>query len=366
MTAPDEALIERVTSKTLSSADDVARWIIECGAADTCAAGWAVRNGDGEFLSDVGGSTETLFDLASVTKPMTAVAFARSGIPKDALLGSWLAEARETPSESVPMELFLAHRAGLVDHVPLYLPHVTGASFDRAEALHEAALKRREDASGAPPAEGFRPVYSDLGYALVGEALARALGAVDAGAAIDALVVRPLALDLSLGTARELHARGVDVTSRAAPTEDVPWRGGVVRGVVHDENAWALTGDGGSGHAGMFGTAAAVLRFGCEVLAAHDLDWLKRERPSGTLRAGFDGKSAEGSSIGAVASAQTYGHLGFTGTSLWIDPEASAVVVLLTNRVHPTRNNTKIREARPRAHDALFTLARNARGSGNA
>ena len=116
----------------------------------------------------------------------------------------------------------------------------------------------------------------------------------------------PLQLGTSAGTVRELASHGV--AGPFAPTETVDWRGGPVHGAVHDENAWALTGEGGSGHAGMFGTALAVLRFGEAILdglsgrgplGAHDLAWLVSERPGGTLRAGFDGKSPHGSSAGA-------------------------------------------------------------------
>src|SRR5579859_7189071 len=130
------------------------------------------------------------------------------------------------------------------------------------------ANARREDATGPTPASGFAPLYSDLGYALAGEALARREGVADAGEAIEARVVAKLGLAGKLGTARALEAHGVDVTRVAAPTEIVPWRGGEVRGRVHDENAWALTGAGGSGHAGMFGTIDAVLAFGCALLDA--------------------------------------------------------------------------------------------------
>jgi CubicO group peptidase (beta-lactamase class C family) len=131
-------------------------------------------------------------------------------------------------------------------------------------------------------------------------------------------------------------------------------------GLVHDENAWALTGKGGSGHAGIFGTVDAVLTFGMAVLAARDdLSWLLRPRPGGSLLAGFDAKSPppEPSSAGGRAGPRTFGHLGFTGTSLWIDPDAGVVVSLLTNRVCPTRENVAIRAARPWAHDALFERA---------
>jgi CubicO group peptidase (beta-lactamase class C family) len=227
---------------------------------------------------------------------------------------------------------------------------------DVAHALAEAAGARRGDATGPPPPEGFAPVYSDLGYALAGVALARATGASDAGEAIEALVLGPLGLLDRAGTARGLAARGV--ARSFAPTEDVFWRGGVVCGAVHDENAWALTGLGGSGHAGIFGTIDAVVTFGVSVLArGGELEILTRPRPGGTLRAGFDGKSADGSSAGARMGARAYGHLGFTGTSLWIDPDAGVVVSLLTNRVCPTREHTAIRAARPAAHDALFDRA---------
>ena len=341
------------------SAEAVAAQVVAEGTAPTCAAGWARRDSDGTWRSELGGATSTFFDLASVTKPMMAVAFARSPLSRVLPLGSLVAEARGTPSAEMPIELLLAHRGGLLGHVPLYLPLVSGTRFDKSDAWTEAANARRPDAVGPIPKEGFAPVYSDLGFALAGEALSRAGGYVDAGAAIDALVVGPLRLSQTLGTARELTARGISLVERAAPTEDVPFRGGVVRGVVHDENAWALAGTGGSGHAGMFGTLDAVLAFGRHVLESRDeLDWLIRPRQGGTLRAGFDGKSEEGSSAGAIASMRTFGHLGFTGTSLWIDPEVETVVVLLTNRVHPTRNNSIIRAVRPQAHDALFRLAR--------
>jgi CubicO group peptidase (beta-lactamase class C family) len=371
------------------------------GVAPQAAAGWAARADDGRWELSVGGSTESFFDLASLTKPMTAIALARARIPREAALADLLAESEGTPSEMATLELLLAHRAGLEANLPLFRIRASGSSHrllseggsggarDRREALVASASARRADAEGAIPREGFAPVYSDLGYILAGEALTRRMNEADCGDAIGRFVVDPLGLRDELGSARALAARGVDFDKRVVPTEVVAWRGGEVRGKVHDENAWALAGDGACGHAGMFGTVRAVLDFGAAALdaiargegrlahvadppkaggaprsgiAGVDLSWLVKPRPGGSLRAGFDGKSeGGGSTAGELAGPRTFGHLGFTGTSLWIDPDAAVVVVLLTNRVHPTRDNLAIRAARPAAHDALFEAAIRAR-----
>lgn len=347
------------------NADELARAVQASGVARAVAAGCASRRGErGGWSREVGGATGLLFDLASLTKPMTAVAFARAGIDPSTPLGDLLVEARGTASEGVPVELFLAHRAGLAAHRALYAPLLSGAAVEKSPALREAADARRPEASGPVPAEGFAPLYSDLGYVLAGEAVARAAGARDAGEAIDRLVLVPLGIAAQAGTVRDLASRGID--GPFAPTEEVPWRGGRVSGAVHDENAWAMTARGGSGHAGIFGTIDAVLTFGSAVLDAleghgalgdRSLGWLVRERPGGTLRAGFDGKSDSGSSAGSRMGPRAFGHLGFTGTSVWLDPDARVAVGLLTNRVFPTRENLAIREARPWAHDALVDRA---------
>jgi CubicO group peptidase (beta-lactamase class C family) len=341
----------------VASCAEIAGRIVESGVAPSAAAGCAVH-ADGGYRREIGGATLAFFDLASLTKPMTALALARSGVSPALRLSEVVPELAGTRSGALPLELFLAHRAGLAAHLPLWEDLVRGGSI--VDALRAAADARADEPL---PVDGAPPVYSDLGYILAGLMLARSVGATDAGEAIRRAVAAPFGLEDELGTARELSARGVDLATRAAPTEDVPWRRGVVRGLVHDENAWALSGEGGSGHAGMFGTVSATLAFGCSVLDAmkgrlpFDVSWLVRERPGGTLRAGFDGKSPQGSSAGERFGPRSIGHLGFTGTSLWIDPDAEIVAVLLTNRVHPSRENIKIREARPGAHDALFARA---------
>ncbi|WP_394822068.1 serine hydrolase domain-containing protein [Pendulispora albinea] len=340
-----------------SRASAIAERIVQSGIAPRCAVAAARRQG-GRWFAISSGAEDTLFDLASLTKPMTAVAVRASGLDASRPLADFVPELGHTASGDVAIDLLLAHRAGLRATCPVFIPLLVGGEVDRAKALVSLANARRPDAIGPAPPEGFAPLYSDVGYILAGEALARFVSARDAGEAIERLLIAPLGLSDQLGTARALEARSIDLALRAAPTEHVGWRGGVVRGRVHDESAWSLTRDGGSGHAGLFGTADAVLRFGCHVLdRIDDLAPLVRERPGGTLRAGFDGKSREGSSAGARMGPRAIGHLGFTGTSLWIDPDAQVVIVLLTNRVHPTRDHVAIRAARPVTHDALFELA---------
>jgi CubicO group peptidase (beta-lactamase class C family) len=349
----------------MSSAGEIARSLRDEGVAPNVAVGCAIRRG-GAFRLELGGETETYFDLASLTKPMTAIAVVRSGLDLGATLGDTVPELASSASGEATFEALLSHRAGLRPHVPLYSLLLEGSAVDVGKALEEAAGARREECPGPIPLGGFAPVYSDMGYILAGVALARHAGAVDAGRVIEELVAGPVERSAELGTARSLEALGVRLAERAAPTEEVAWRGGVVRGRVHDENAWALTGDGGSGHAGMFGTLRAVLDLGAATLDAlagrgpfadARVAELVRERPGGTLRAGFDGKSVEGSSAGESFGPRAFGHLGFTGTSLWIDPDAEVVVVVLTNRIHPSREHTAIRAARPAAHDALFRRA---------
>lgn len=313
---------------------------------------------------------ETPFDLASVTKPFVATALARvaarGGPSLETSLGELVDEARLTASSAIPLELLLAHRAGLEAHRPLFQSLVDARPVHRSTLLHEAADARRTDCVGAVRRGGFPPVYSDLGYLLLGEALSRVLAMP-----LDRVVEREVCLPLGLDTAssRGWLRRDAGFPQRVAPTEQTAWRGGELVGVVHDENAWALGGHGLSGHAGLFGTAGSVALFGAAVvdaLSGQRADWLAadavatlvRRRPGGNLRAGFDGVSETGSSAGSICGPRTFGHLGFTGTSLWCDPDAGAVAVLLTNRVSPTREHTAIRAARPRVHDALFELAR--------
>jgi CubicO group peptidase (beta-lactamase class C family) len=389
---PEKVRVDALNGRKVRDAalDALAASVVADGVAPCAAVGCASVTTSGSVSWRFGGALERVFDLASVTKPLLAVAAARARLPLDAPLERFVPEVTGARAARASLESLFAHRAGLAGHLPLFLlaygdearrgesyegarlgsPY-DRARFDRETAWRLAADSRASDASDADAGGAMHAVYSDMGYALAGEALARHAQCEDAGAAIEALVRAPLvtwlgdvlgeAYPTRLGTRRTL---GPDAPY--VPTEHAPFRGGLLVGEVHDENAWAFSGVGGSGHAGMFGTIDAVVGFGVGVLlatyghgpfAGTDLGWTFRPRPGGTLRAGFDGKSASGSSAGACLGPRAFGHLGFTGTSVWIDPDARVVVALLTNRVSPSRDNLKIREARPRVHDALFRVA---------
>jgi CubicO group peptidase (beta-lactamase class C family) len=277
---------------------------------------------------------DSVFDLASLTKVIATTTLAMRACETGAL-----ALDRIAP--------LLDHSSGAPAHVPLYERH-------RGRADFEAAI------AALPPAyaPGSQSLYSDVGFMSLGFLLEDALGApLDAAFA-------PLASRLGAIEYRRdgKGALPLDVTAGIAPTEIDPWRGRLLSGEVHDENAFAL--DGVAGHAGLFGDAAAVGAFARAVLATFRADtWLartatvrrfaERSRVPGSSRAlGWD-TMLPTSSCGTRMSAEAIGHTGFTGTSLWIDPRADVYVVLLTNRVHPTRHGEGIQPLRRSVADAV-------------
>lgn len=342
-------------------------------AAQRREGGWVRGAGhSGRLTFDEGSplvTPETPFDLASVSKPFTALTFARlvraGVVGRDEPLASLLPWLGATRSANTSLDLLSAHRAGLEAHRTLYSPLEAGHRVSVEASLAICAEARRVECVGEPPPDGFPPVYSDLGYLLLGAALAERTG-MDLDALVEREVIAPLGL--TVGSARQMQARyaavGAIFEDQVAPTEVVPYRGGLVRGRVHDDNAWSLSGLASSGHAGLFGNARSIVDLGVAVLEAlrgERRDWLSpedlapvlRPRPGGSHRAGFDSKSGEAPSSGKHFGERTFGHLGFTGTSLWMDPDQGLVGVLLCNRVHPSRESIAIRAARPAAYDAM-------------
>jgi len=302
----------------------------------------------------------TYFDLASITKPIVAMAaltLVRDGLAKlDVEASELITDVRGSPAAHATLRTLLRHTSRLSAWGGLYLdvPHAIGSTAARRWMVSEAA--RRPDESGL---EG--PVYSDLGYIVAGAMISK-FGGQTLDRVVAHRIAQPLGIQDELFFPSTLDsATRARVVATCAATERCEWRGRLIRGEVHDENCAAMGGV--AGHAGLFGTARSVARFGMAVLdtlAGKNntiplalLEEALVPEPSHTQRLGFDGKRAEGSSAGRRMGLRTFGHLGFTGTSIWCDPDTGIVVALLTNRVCPSRANQKIKAFRPAFHDAV-------------
>jgi CubicO group peptidase (beta-lactamase class C family) len=294
---------------------------------------------------------DTIFDLASLTKVVATASIVmqqveRGVIDLDDRLARFIAPWRGADRESVTIRDVLAHAAGLTGYLPLYRDHSGRAEFEQTITALPLEYAPRTAS-----------LYSDLGFILLAFAIE------DTGGA--ALPARFETLLGQMGIVERLQFNPPPQWRReTAPTEVDPWRGRLLVGEVHDENAWAL--GGASGHAGLFGTAAAVGAFArhlLQVLAgrtgAFARDTLltfitRRADVPGSSRALAWDTMLPTSSCGTRMSPRAFGHTGFTGTSLWIDPDREIYVVFLTNRVHPTRKNERIRQVRPALHDAVI------------
>ncbi len=336
----------------------------ECvrGEVAPCASAWIWH--DGRVVAEAaagmqmapGGEqagTSTVFDVASLTKP-----FAAALVHRLVAAGGLSLEARLPFSPGATLEDALAHRAGFQAWLPLYerIPgHLMGTPEARLMAIAAASSEGpiREPRASTE--------YSDLGYIALLPMVEEA-----AHARLDRAVAAHVTGPLGLGsTAFRPAGVGHHALSAIAATEDVPRRGGVIRGEVHDDNAHAMGGV--SPHAGVFSTAADVGLL-CAAFLESSLgrsDFLPAEVAvraitrvaPGSRTPGWDSKSDEGSSAGVRMSSRTFGHLGYTGCSAWVDPDDLVIVILLTNRVHPTSRNEAIREWRPRFHDEAFGIA---------
>jgi CubicO group peptidase (beta-lactamase class C family) len=302
----------------------------------------------------------TPYDLASITKPIVAMTALRlvaaDKLSLDTRTDTVVSDVRGGVGGAATLETLLTHRAGLAAWGGLYLdvPHDAGSAAAR---LSEASRR---------PAEGEvrGAIYSDLGYLIAGEVIARI-----AGDKLDKVVAK--AVTDPLGISRDVYYsaalapdRRAQVVREAAPTEYCEWRGRLIRGEVHDENCAAFGGV--AGNAGIFGTARGVAVFGraCLDSLLGRSDFLSQalmeralapHEDGSTLRLGWDTKSPKDSSAGRRMSDSAFGHLGFTGTSMWCDPERDLAIVLLTNRVHPSRANERIKGFRPGFHDGIIS-----------
>lgn len=305
---------------------------------------------------------DTIFDLASLTKPLaTTMAIMKlvtdGAVHLDQSLAELLEKKISGEKGSITLRQLLSHSAGFPDWRPFYLELVRYEPGSRKRVVRNMILK---EPLVFPP--GSRCLYSDLGFMM----LEWAIEAVTQ-LKMHEFVYRSLYTPLSLMQTCLSGTRSVNRQDKGqcAATENCQWRKRVIQGEVHDENAFSLGGY--SGHAGLFGTAIEVYRL-LELLRTHYTG--EREdvfRPQvvrsfferqgiadGTTWAlGWDTPSGVSSS-GKYFSTKSVGHLGFTGTSIWMDLEKDVIVILLTNRIHPTRENEKIRMFRPTLHDTVM------------
>jgi CubicO group peptidase (beta-lactamase class C family) len=323
--------------------------VVEVGSTEGLL--WRHAFGQLTYEADSPATTpDTIFDLASLTKVLATTTLAMRLVDSGRItlsnrITEWIPEWRGADREGVTLRSLLSHSAGLTAWLPFYRDYTGREEFQRA--ICALPLEYPPDT---------RSIYSDLGFMLLAFALEDAGGAAFAAQSATALA--------TLTSSPLMFNPPANMRTNTAPTEVDPWRGRLLVGDVHDENCWAL--GGAAGHAGLFGTAQAVGDVARAVLRALRTGDGTIATPatvrSFVTRAGIRGSRALGwdtmlptSSCGTKMSASAFGHTGFTGTSLWIDPEADVYVVLLTNRVHPTRENTAIQQIRPALHDAIMS-----------
>ena len=305
----------------------------------------------------------TLFDLASLTKPLCTTLCTLSLISSGKLnwtddVLSLLQFENNRNNNKITIENILHHASGLPAYKPYFLEFKPQPSRKNILSLLRKILN--EPLLYSPDT---KCLYSDLGFILLG-ALIEQIATVSLDKFYQKNILDPMQLaENILFLPINEGVRGEKKAIMA--TENCPWRQRVLQGEVHDEHCWLMGGV--AGHAGLFGTATGVLHL-CErlldcwqerahhpafanALLRYALNWKKGDE---SWHLGFDSPTPGQSSSGQYFSSQSAGHLGFTGTSFWMDPTQSIVVVLLTNRVHPSRENTKIKAFRPFFHDYLM------------
>jgi CubicO group peptidase (beta-lactamase class C family) len=297
---------------------------------------------------------DTLYDLASLTKIIVTLALVRQF--QEGLMGledtidRFIPAYQNTPKGKITLFALLTHTSSIPARSNYYL------KCARREELLEAIRlgTERNDSPG-------RVEYTCEGFIVLGEIIA----AID-GASLDEAIRRRVLEPLGMNDTR--FKPPVSLLDRIAPTEDCPWRGRLVRGEVHDENA-ALMG-GVSGNAGLFSTAADIAKVGRAMLGVSMTDEpflqkavIKMMTTNYTAGKGDDrglgwqlasSGPASGLAAGDLMSSGSFGHTGFTGTSLWIDPMRGLYGVLLSNRIYPTRDNERIFRVRRIFHNLMI------------
>ena len=290
----------------------------------------------------------TLFDLASVTKVVATTTAAmileeEGRLDIERTVASYLPELTDSTKRGITVRMLLTHRGGLEAFAPLFRQFRGRQQY--LEQINARPLRS---------APGTQTVYSDWDLILLQVVIERITGQE-----LDAFVRDRIFAPLGM---RETGFRPGVPRDRIAATERDTARGGLIWGEVHDPNAWAMGGV--AGHAGLFGSARDLAVFAQMLLNGGEYGGVRILRPAtvarwtapqvpGSSRAlGWDTPSGE-SSAGRFFSARSFGHTGYTGTSLWMDPERGLFVILLTTRVNPTAENQKQAPLRRAVADAV-------------
>lgn len=315
--------------------------------------GFAMTQEDAATLAPrpIAAQRDTVYDLASLTKLFTATGVMRlvdeAKVLLDDPVATYLPEFATNGKAAVTVRHLLTHTAGLPYERLWETAATPQGRMQRALALAPEALA------------GTAYVYHDTNFIVLGK-LIEAVAGCSLDRAIAAHVLAPLGLD-------DTRYGPLDrAAAHVAPTEDESYVGrGMAWGETHDENAWSLGGV--AGHAGLFSTARDLglfgqtflnggIKDGVRLLASHTVAAMTRNQIGhlGNRGLGWQLGLDAAHYMGGLASPQTYGHTGFTGTSIVVDPRRDLVVVLLTNRVHPTRHGPDVNPIRRAVADAAL------------
>ncbi len=306
---------------------------------------------------------DSIFDLASLTKPLaTTLALSRL-IEKDQVfpdqkIGSILEEFKTFPKADITIDMLLRHTSGFPAHRDYFKKIINANENPRQSLRHLLVCEELVNKIGE------NQVYSDLGFMILSWIIEKI-----SCQRLDRFVAKQIYFPLEIDDLFFLETglknkKFILYQQKIVAGRQCPWRNRLLVGEVDDDNAWAAGGI--EGHAGLFGNTGAIYKLCCEILNA------LQSKPTRVLRsdiiktfalkknhhdmvAGFDTPLKVNSSAGRYFSKSSIGHLGFTGTSFWIDPETSVIIIFLTNRVHPLRSNEGIKQFRPQIHDLIYS-----------
>ena len=298
-------------------------------------------------------TTKSIFDLASVSKVVSTTSAAMILVSEGKLniddpVIKFLPEFNNHGKDKVTIRNLLLHNSGLAAFKKYY---------DEFSTAEEVISDIMADSLTDLPGDKF--VYSDLGMIILQQVIEKV-----SGKSLDLFIKEKLFDPLEMN--QTMYNPSNEIKNNCVPTElDDFWRMRLLQGEVHDERAYMLNGV--AGHAGLFSTAEDLSNFVIflknggklkdnQIILSNIIDeWTTQQSQQSSRGLGWDTKSVEGySSAGSNFSKTSFGHTGYTGTSIWVDKDSGLSVILLSNRVHPTRKNRKITDFRPLLHNAIY------------